>query len=104
MNRPPHLDKEGYGLRLPAFMISPYAKQGYIDHQTLSFDAYGKLIEDIFLGGQRLNPHTDGRPDPRPDVRETASHLGNLLNEFNFNQPPRKPLMLPVHRKTDFVH
>jgi len=102
--RPPHLDKEGYGLRLPAFMISPYAKQGYIDHQTLSFDAYGKLIEDIFLGGQRLNPHTDGRPDPRPDVRETASHLGNLLNEFNFNQPPRKPLMLPVHRKTDFVH
>ena len=32
-------------------MISPYAKQGYIDHQTLSFDAYLKFIENDFLGG-----------------------------------------------------
>jgi phospholipase C len=100
--RPLRLDKEGYGLRVPAFMISPYAKHGYVDHQTLSFDAYAKLIEDIFLGGQRLNPHTDGRPDPRPDVRENAPHLGNLLSEFNFSQPARNPEMLPVHPKTDF--
>jgi phospholipase C len=100
--RPPRLDKEGYGLRVPAFMISPYARHGYIDHHTLSFDAYAKLIEDIFMGGQRLNPHTDGRPDPRPDVRENASQLGNLLTEFDFSQPPRKPVMLPVHPKTDF--
>jgi len=27
-------------------VISPYAKQGFIDHQTLSFDAYLKFIED----------------------------------------------------------
>ena len=43
-------------------VISPYAKQGYIDHQTLSFDAYTKFIEDDFLAGQRLDPATDGRP------------------------------------------
>lgn len=36
----------------------------YIDHQVLSHDAYNKFIEDDFLGGQRLNPATDGRPDP----------------------------------------
>jgi phospholipase C len=101
--RPPRIDKEGYGLRVPAFMISPYARQGYVDHQTLSFDAYAKFIEDIFLGGQRLNPHTDGRPDPRPDVREKAPHLGNLMEEFNFGQPPRKPYLLPVHPKTDLI-
>ena len=59
-------------------MISPYAKRGYIDHQTLSFDAYAKFIEDDFLGGQRLDPKTDGRPDPRPDVRENKGILGNL--------------------------
>ncbi len=100
--RPPRTDKEGYGLRVPAFMISPYAKHGYIDHQTLSFDAYAKLIEDLFLHSQRLNPHTDGRPDPRPDVRENVSQLGSLLKEFNFSQPPRKPVLLPVHPKTDF--
>ncbi len=98
---PPHVDQLGYGLRVPALLISPYARKGFIDHQTLSFDAYAKFIEDDFLGGARLNPKTDGRPDPRPDVRENASKLGNLLREFNFNQPPRKPVMLPVHPKTD---
>ena len=78
-------------------MISPYAKQGFIDHQTLSFDAYLKFIEDNFLGGQRLDPKTDGRPDPRPDVRENAPKLGNLLQDFDFTQSPRQPLPLPIH-------
>ena len=100
--RPPRVDKEGYGLRVPAFMVSPYAKRGYVDHQTLSFDAYAKLIEDLFLGSRRINPHSDGRPDPRPDIRENAKPLGNLLMEFNFHQPARKPVLLPVHPKTDF--
>ena len=67
---PPTVDRNGYGLRVPGIVISPYAKRGYIDHQILSFDAYNKFIEDDFLHGQRLNPETDGRPDPRPDVRE----------------------------------
>src|SRR5919202_654733 len=51
---PPRIDEHGYGLRVPGLMISPYARKGYIDHQTLSFDAYLKFIEDDFLGGQRL--------------------------------------------------
>ncbi len=101
--RPPRIDQQGYGLRVPAFMISPYARRGYIDHQLLSFDAYAKFIEDDFLGGQRLNPKTDGRPDKRPDVRENVRQLGNLLQEFNFNQTPRKPMLLPVHPKTDLI-
>ena len=66
----PKVDVNGYGLRVPGLVISPYAKRGYVDHQTLSFDAYVKFIEDRFLGGQRLDPATDGRPDPRPTVRE----------------------------------
>jgi phospholipase C len=94
---PPVVDQNGYGLRVPGLVISPYAKQGFIDHQTLSFDAYAKFIEDDFLGGQRLDPKTDGRPDPRPDVRETASVLGDLTADFNFNQAPRPPVPLPVH-------
>ena len=77
--------------------ISPYAKKGYIDHTTLSSDAYLKFIEDDFLGGARLNPKTDGRPDPRPDVRENAKQLGNLANDFNFNQAPRPPVLLPTN-------
>jgi phospholipase C len=93
---PPKVDLNGYGLRVPGIVISPYAKPGYIDHQTLSFDAYAKFIEDDFLGGQRLDPHTDARPT----VRENVPVLGNLANDFDFNQQPRPPVLLPVHPKT----
>jgi phospholipase C len=105
--KPPRVDVNGYGLRVPGIVISPYAKRGYIDHQTLSFDAYAKFIEDDFLGGQRLDPRTDGRPDPRPDVRENAPILGNLANDFDFTQQPRRPLILDLHptrRTTQFQH
>jgi phospholipase C len=100
---PPVVDQNGYGLRVPGFMVSPYAKQGYIDSQTLSFDAYLKFIEDDFLGGQRLDPQTDGRPDSRPDVRENASILGDLANEFDFTQAPRPPMLLLPYPQTDLV-
>ncbi|HEX9068218.1 MAG TPA: alkaline phosphatase family protein [Ktedonobacterales bacterium] len=93
---PSTVDQNGYGLRVPGLVISPYAKQGYIDHQTLSFDAYLKFIEDNFLGGQRLDPKTDGRPDPRPTVRENVAQLGNLMTDFDFSQAPRPPMVLPT--------
>jgi phospholipase C len=97
--KPPVVDQNGYGMRVPALVISPYAKRGFIDHQVLSFDAYLKFIEDDFLHGQRLNPKTDGRPDPRPTVRENVKILGNLAKDFNFSQSPRGPLLLPLHPK-----
>ena len=93
---PPTVDQNGYGLRVPGLVISPYAKKGFIDHQTLSFDAYLKFIEDVFLNGQRIDPKTDGRPDPRPTVRENCSQLGDLMNDFDFTQAPRPPLVLPT--------
>ncbi len=96
---PPAVDVNGYGLRVPGLLISPYARKGFIDHQTLSFDAYLKFIEDLFLNGSRLDPKTDGRPDPRPTVRENVSILGNLLQEFDFSQTPRPPLVLPTNPK-----
>jgi len=92
--KPPKIDMNGYGIRVPAFMISPYAKRGFIDHQTLTFDAYLKLIEDRFLNGQRLVTSSDGRPDPRPTVREEVKLLGDLAKEFDFDQEPREPVVL----------
>jgi phospholipase C len=94
---PPVVDKQGYGLRVPGLLISPYARAGYVDHQTLSFDAYLKFIEDDFLAGARLDPKTDGRPDGRPTVRESAPQLGNLVSEFDFTRAPRPPLLLSPH-------
>jgi phospholipase C len=89
------VDKQGYGMRVPALVISPYAKRGFVDHQTLSFDAYLKFIEDDFLHGRRIDPKTDGRPDPRPSVRENERRLGNLVRDFDFRQQPRRPVPLP---------
>ena len=100
---PPTVDANGYGLRVPGLVISPYARQGYVDHQTLSFDAYLKFIEDDFLSGQRIDPATDGRPDSRPDVRENAPQLGDLTADFDFTQTPRPPTLLPMHPTTDLV-
>jgi phospholipase C len=97
----------GYGFRVPGLVISPYARQGYIDHQTLSQDAYLKFIEDDFLGGERIcapgPPGTnvgctgnDGRPDPRPQVPEDVVP-GDLVNDFDFTQAPLAPLLLSTH-------
>jgi phospholipase C len=98
---PPTVDKNGYGLRVPGIVISPYARRGYIDHQVLSFDAYAKFIEDRFLHGQRLDPANDGRPDSRPIVRENVARLGDLISDFDFTQKPRPPMILPTNPKTD---
>jgi hypothetical protein len=48
------VDANGYGLHIPSLLIGPYTKRGLIEHQTLSFDAYLKFIEDIFLEGQPI--------------------------------------------------
>ena len=89
--RPPRVDRNGYGFRVPGLVISPFARHGFIDHQRLSFDAINAFIEDDFLGGARLDPRTDGRPDPRPDVREARPGLGDVRRDFDFAQQPLPP-------------
>ena len=49
------------------------------------------------------SPATDGRPDSRPDVRENAPVLGNLIRDFNFSQPPRRPLILNLCPPTTLI-
>jgi phospholipase C len=91
---PPNVNAFGYGLRVPALVISAYARKGYVDHQVLSHDAYVKFIEDDFLNGERINPKTDGRPDPREGVVEDEPQLGDLRSDFDFTQPPRPSLLV----------
>jgi phospholipase C len=91
---PPVVDENGWGLRVPSMVISPWAKPGFIDHQTLSYDAYLKLIEDRFLDGRRLNGSNWGWPDPRPTTREAVGILGDLVDDFDFTQEPLPPLVL----------
>jgi phospholipase C len=116
---------EGYGLRVPGLMVSAWARQGMIDHQLLSFDSYATFIENLFMGGARLDPVAMGQPDARPDVRDalttapfvdgTTAPIGDLMKEFDFTQTPLAPVVLNTHtpsniqarcRKasTDFTH
>jgi phospholipase C len=89
---PPRVDGSGFGLRVPSLVISPWARRGFIDRTTLSFDSYLRFIEDRFLHGERLDPRTLSRPDSRPTVRERLAHP--LNRAFDFAQEPLPPLVL----------
>ncbi len=96
--RPPVVDANGYGLRVPLILISPYTRTpGAIDHQLASFDGILKFVEDNFLHGARLDPKTDGRPDRRPTVRESLPDAGDFRDDFDFAAPPRPGLQLPEY-------
>jgi phospholipase C len=114
---PPNVDRnnsatpiQGFGIRVPGILVSAYAKAGTIDHQVLSLDSYATFIEDIFIGGARLDPARLGNPDKRPDIRDaltsvtfpgkTEQPIGNLMNEFDFTQKPLPPLVLSTHIPT----
>jgi hypothetical protein len=86
---PPAADQDGYGLRVPALVISPYARHGYIDPQTLSGDAYLKFIEDDVLGGARLDP-----PDRRPPRLQARRARGLAAA-----RQPGGGLQLPASRR-----
>ncbi len=94
--RPPRIDENGFGLRVPGIVISPYARHGYVDHELASFDSFNRFIEDDFLHGERLDPVTDGRWDPRPDARDGLAQVSTLLHAFDFHQRPRAPRPLPL--------
>ena len=98
---------QGFGFRVPGLLISAYARRGVVDHQVLSFDSYTRLVEDLFMGGARIDPAAMGNPDARPDIRENLASvtmadgsvrpIGSLLNEFDFTQAPLPPLVLSTY-------
>jgi phospholipase C len=44
----------GYGTRMPFLVISPFAKQNYVDHTLTDQSSVLRFIEDNWLGGQRI--------------------------------------------------
>lgn len=109
---PPNIDRvvtganpvAGFGLRVPALVLGAYARQGRIDHAVMSFGNFNRFIEDIFMSSARIDPVAMGNPDNRPDLRDaltkasfldgTTQPVGNLLEDFDFTQAPRPPLVL----------
>jgi phospholipase C len=76
---PPKVDWLGWGPRVPALLISPYARPGYVDHTAYDFASVLRLVEERF----DLAALTDR------DANATS-----LVGAFDFTQTPRPPLIL----------
>jgi phospholipase C len=84
---PPKVDQYGLGIRVPGLIISPYAKENYIDHNTYSFESWLKIVEERF----DVNPMT---------ARDT--NASDMLSAFDFTQKPRLPYILQPNGDTAY--
>ena len=82
--RPPTVDRYGYGFRVPALLVSPYARHGAIDHTTLDFTSILRFIED--------NWHL------APLAQRDAS-ANSIASAFDFSAPPRAAEIVPTSRQ-----
>jgi phospholipase C len=70
---PPKGDRWGPGTRIPAIIVSPFAKHGFVDHSVYDTTSIIKFISQRF------------GLEPLPGVR---ANVGDLMNAFDFNQKP----------------
>jgi len=82
---PPRVDKYGEGFRVPAIVISPWAKHSYVDHTPYEFASLLKMVEDNW-NLPRL---------PNPNDRDELSSIGDMGNAFDFSQTPLPALIEP---------
>jgi phospholipase C len=75
------------GFRLPAILISPYAKKGFVLHTPAEQASVPRMIEDLW--GMTYMSARD------PHARDGSA--GSLLGAFDFTQPPRAPMPLATH-------
>ncbi len=83
---PRRVDEFGYGFRVPALMISPYAKRGHIDHTELDYTSLLKFIQYNWGVGP---------------LSTRDAQANNLLSAFDFNQVPRVARFIPFERTTE---
>lgn len=80
---PPSVDSHGYGFRVPALLVSPYAWAGRVDSTTLDFTSGLAFIEENW----GIEPLSD---------RDAAAN--SFMSAFDFDSPPRPPVLLPASR------
>jgi phospholipase C len=79
---PPHIDEMGLGPRMPLLIISPWAKQGFVDSTTYEFSSVLKFIETVYN---------------LPTLTNRDAAASNMLNAFDFSQdvnPDDRKLLL----------
>jgi len=90
---PPGAGRCGYGPRLPFLVISPWAKENYVDHTLTDQTSTLRFIEDNwnlgFIDGSTLPA---GQPLGSFSFDQLA---GSILDMFDFDDPPNlRPLVL----------
>ena len=73
---PPHLDVYGLGPRVPAIVISPWARPGGIFSETTEFSSVLRMIETIF---------------DLPALTDRDRRADDMLGAFDFRQEPLEP-------------
>jgi phospholipase C len=81
--RPPKLDRFGAGFRVPALLVSPYARRGHIEHTQLDFTSILRFIEDNWS----LRPLT-----------KRDAEANSIEGAFDFKQAPRQPEIIAAVR------
>jgi hypothetical protein len=79
--RPPR----GFGFRVPALLVSPYARRGHVDSTRLDTTSILRFIEDNW----------DLEPLARRDARANS-----LAGAFDFSKPPRAPSLVAAERRS----
>jgi phospholipase C len=93
---PPHLDYIALGPRVPTVVISPYARDGAIDHRQYDFASILRYIEDKYS---------------LPTLSEYDQSTRSIGDAFDFKQTPISPLVLDprtcppgaYHRPTNVI-
>ncbi|MDQ1480877.1 MAG: hypothetical protein QOI44_1738, partial [Actinomycetota bacterium] len=74
--RPHQVDAFGLGFRVPALLVSPYARRGLIDHTRLEHASMLKFIEDNW----KVAP-----------LSARDARANDFLSAFDFRRPGRAP-------------
>jgi phospholipase C len=85
---PPKADELGLGPRVPLLIVSPFSRRSYVSHTVYEFSSFLKFAEERF----NLAPLTE---------RDRSAN--DMLDSFDFDQPPSAPLVLKVH-SCSFAH
>jgi phospholipase C len=76
---PPTVAGAQLGFRVPALLVSPYARRGHIEHSKLDYTSALRFVEDNW----RLSPLT---------ARDRTAH--SIAGVFDFTGPPRVPALI----------
>ena len=91
----------GDGPRIPMIAISPYARQGFVDHTYADHVSILKFIEANWGLSPLTSYSADNLPNATPGVYvpQNRPAIGDLMTLFNFKDPHFGTAKLPVHRQ-----